>query len=169
MTGRQRNDDDVSTTCSDFSRSDNRVGCVVTAFHDHIRLKQSNELERCVLLKQRNGIDHCQGSKDVHPLSTGSDRPGGALEPLHRVIAVDADDERVTVSSRANEHIDVPRMEKVEHAIGENDATLLPLTPVHERLPRHRFSLRGERTQYVHSVWGEKRMSRTISGISTRS
>lgn len=169
MTGRQRNDDDVSTTCSDFRRSDNSVGSVITAFDDHIRLQQSNELERCVLLEQRNGIDHGEGSEDVHPLSTGSDRPGGTLEPLHRVIAVDADDERITVRSRANEHIDMPRMEKIEHAVGENDATLLPLAPVHKHWPRHRFSLRVERTQYVHSAWGEKRMSRTISGISTRS
>jgi hypothetical protein len=73
------------------------------------------------------------------------------------------------VRSRANEHIDMPRMEKVEHAVGENDATLLPLAPVHKHWPRHHFSLRVERTQYVHSAWGEKRMSRTISGISTRS
>jgi len=51
------------------------------------------------------------------------------------------------VRSRANEHIDMPRMEKIEHAVGENDATLLPLAPVHKHWPRHRFSLRVERTQ----------------------
>jgi hypothetical protein len=45
----------------------------------------------------------------------------------------------------------------------------LPLPPRGERWPRHHFAARVEAAQYVHSACGENRMSRTMSGISTRS
>ena len=48
--------------------------------------------------------------------------------------------------SRANQDVDVTGMQKVEHAVREDDAALLAFAPIGERLPRHRFSLRVERT-----------------------
>jgi len=123
MTGRQRNDDDVSTTCSDFRRSDNSVGSVITAFDDHIRLQQSNELERCVLLEQRNGIDRLEGGQHVRALALGAYGAIGAFQAFHGGIAVQADDEHIAPRPRADEYIDVSGMKQIEYAVGEDDTS----------------------------------------------
>jgi hypothetical protein len=51
MSGRQRNDDDLSAARSDFGRPDDRVGGVVSALHDDVGLEQPNEIERSILIE----------------------------------------------------------------------------------------------------------------------
>jgi hypothetical protein len=147
MSGCQRDDDHVSTTCPDFSRPDNGVGSVVTALDDHIRLQQSDELERCVLLEQRNGIHYFERGKHVHALGISSNGAVGSFEALYGCVAVHADNERVSACAGPNKDVHVTGVKQVEHAIREHDTTRLPRAPLNERRPRHRFSLRVERTQ----------------------
>ena len=60
-------------------------------------------------------------------------------------------------------------MQQIEHAVGEDYATRLSRTPLSERMPRHDFPARIAVAQCVHSTCGENKISRTMSGISTRS
>jgi hypothetical protein len=47
-----------------------------------------------------------------------------ALEAAHRVIAIDADDQRIGGAPRGDEEIDVSRMEQIEYPVGERDPIL---------------------------------------------
>ena len=169
MAGRQRNDDDAPTSRSYLARANDGLGRIVAALDDDVGFDPTNQLERRVLVEDGDGIDGLEGGEDVRSFTLRPHGPLGSLETFDRGVAVDADNQRVATRTRAHEDVDVSGMQEIEDTIGEHDLTRLPRTPRRERLPRHDFSTRVERVQYVHSAWGEKRMSRTISGISTRS
>ena len=147
MAGRQRNDDDLAAARANLIGSDNRVGRIVAALDDHVWLQQLDELERRVLVEQRNGVDGLQCREDVYALSLAVHRATGAFETLDRCVAIHADHEHVSARARADEHVHMPRMEEIKHAIREYDAPLLTLAPNGERWPRHHFSARVESTQ----------------------
>ena len=169
MTGRQRNDDDIAAARTDLPCADDGVRRIIAALHDDVGAEQLNQLERRILLEERDGIYRLQRGEDVGPFTLGADGPIGALQAFHGRVTIHPDDQDVPARARADQHVDVARMQQIEYAIREHDAAGLSFTPCGEYGPRHYLPARIAATQYVHSACGEKRISRTMSGSSTRS
>lgn len=98
-----------------------------------------DELEGSVLRKYHDEIDAFECGENIRPLSLASHRPRRALEASHRVVAVDADDQRIASVARGGEDVDVPGMKQVEYAVGEGYAILSFLSPESRFVPACNF------------------------------
>jgi hypothetical protein len=70
----------------------------------------SDEVERRVLGEDYNEIDALERRQHVRAFGVTAHGPRRTLEAAHRLVAVDADDERVGAVARGGENIDVPGM-----------------------------------------------------------
>jgi hypothetical protein len=169
MAGRDRNDHHTPAARTHYLRANDGLGRVVSAFDDDVGLEREDQFEWRVLVEERDGVHRLERREDVCSLTLGANGPIGTLQPFDGCVTVHADNERFAARASSDENVDVSRMQEVEHAVREDDASGLARTPGDERVPRHDFSTRVEWCQYVQSAWGENRMSRTMRGISTRS
>ena len=64
---------------------------------------------------------HVERREHFRTLRLGIDRPAGALVPRTDASRVEADDQRVAERARALQVADVPGMQQIEHAVGEDD------------------------------------------------
>jgi hypothetical protein len=120
----ERDDDNAAAPALHFVRSDNRRFGVIAALHNHVRLQSFDQLERSILGKDNNEIDAFHGREHEGTFRGAANRPARPLEPSHRVIAVDADDQRISGPARGAEEIDVSRVEQIEDTVGERDPIL---------------------------------------------
>ena len=167
VTGRERNDHDLAAAGADHFATDDCIWSVVATLDDHVGPKCLDELERRVLVEQRDRIDGLEGRDHIDTFPLAPDRTIRPLEAANRGVTVHANDQGVATLAGTDEDVDVARVQQVEHAVREYDAPSLVLTPGDERRPRHDFSSRVERIQYDQSAWGVNRISRAMSGIST--
>jgi len=167
MTGRERNDHDLAAARANYLATDDCVRSVIATLDDHVRLKRLDQLERRVLVEQGDGIDGLEGRHDIDAFRLAPDRTIRTLKASNRRVTVHANDQGVAALPGAGEDVYVARVQQVEHAVREDDAPVLALTPGDERRPRHDPASRVERFQCVQSAWGVNRMSRVMSGIST--
>ena len=124
MSWRERDDDDAPSPALHFAGSDDRRFGVVATLHDDIGPEKLDQLERSVLGKNDDEVDAFDSSQNEGALRCAANGPAGTLEPAHRVVAIDADDERVGGPTRRDEEIDVSRMEQIEYPVGERDPIL---------------------------------------------
>jgi hypothetical protein len=124
LPGRERNDDNAPSPALHFAGSDNRRFGIVAALHDDIGPEKLDQLERSVLGKDDDEVDAFDSREDEGAFRCAANGPAGALEPADRVIAIDADDQRVGGPTRRHEEIDVSRMEQIEYSVGERDPIL---------------------------------------------
>jgi hypothetical protein len=132
MTWRQRNDDDVAAARTDLPCADNGVRRIVATLHNDVGTEQLNQLERRVLLEERNGVHRLQRGEHISTLTLGADGSIRSLQPFHGCVAIDSDDEHVAASARTNEDVDVAGMQQIEHTIREHNAAGLAFTPCRE-------------------------------------
>jgi len=66
-----------------------------------------DQIERRVLGKNHYQIDALERSQDVRAFGIGTNRPRRPLQPPHRLIAVEADNERVGGRARCEQDVDV--------------------------------------------------------------
>ena len=121
-------------------------------------------------MEQHDAVHHLERREDVCSFRFAADRSRRPLESPHGVVAVDGDDERIALPPCAEEYVDVPRMEKVEDAVGEDDAAGLRRSPPCRSGPivdlSGRITRRRRAGQKMPSACGLKRTSRTYSGSS---
>ena len=79
--------------------------------------------------KMHDEIDRLQRRQHFGARALVLHRTALALQPLHRGIAVQADDQPVAGAARRGQHLDVAGMQDVETAIGEADPQAL-LAPI---------------------------------------
>lgn len=115
-----------------------------------------DELERRVLVEQGNRVDRLEASEDVSSFAFRADRAIRALEAPNAGVAIEADDQGVAARARATQEIEMAGMEKVEHAIGEDDAARLVRSPGVGAFPVENLPRRVEATQKLVSTRGRK-------------
>src|SRR5215211_2112718 len=99
----QWDDDDVAAPPANFGRADDRGLDVVATLHENIRTKQHDKLERRVLLEHDDGIDTLERRQNVATLGDVTNWPLWALQATDRLVAVHADDERVSPPASAQQ------------------------------------------------------------------
>jgi len=114
---------------ANLRRPDDGVLGVVSPLHQDVGTQSLDQLERRILIKEHDAVHHLESGHDIRALRFATNRPGGTLQPAHGVVAVDRDDQRVALAPRADEHVDVSRMQEVEDAVGEHHASSLGRAP----------------------------------------
>src|SRR5512143_1174765 len=107
MSWGERNDSDGASPTAYVARTHDRRLRIVPSLHQDVRPQCRDQLERRVLVEYHDGVDHPQGGQHVASLRCAPYRTLRSLEPAHRLVAVDSDDERVTLPTRAKQHVDV--------------------------------------------------------------
>ena len=156
MSRRQRHNNDSPAPALHFSGAHNRVFRVVSALHDHIGTKKLNEIERRVVRKNYNEIDAFEAGHDIASFSVRAYWAIWAFQSPYGLIAVDSDDQCIGGLSGRRENVDVPGMEKVEHAVGECDLSFLCRAPAFRIDPRRDFAGRIAWLQSLLAATGWK-------------
>jgi len=96
------------------------LGPVVSSLGDDIRLHALDKPQRRVFVENVHGIDAAQ--REQHPLAVflAVDRSGATLEPTHRGIAVQTDDEVLPQRARLFKVGDMADVQDVETPVGED-------------------------------------------------
>ena len=124
MSGSERHYDHAPAPALHFCRTNDRGFRIISAFDDHIRLEMPDEVERRVLRENYDEIHALERGEHVRAFGVAPYGARRTLEAAHRLIAIDADDERVGAVARGSEDVDVAGMKQVEHAVSERYATL---------------------------------------------
>ena len=156
VTGSERHDNDASTPTFDFCCADYSVFRIIAAFHDDIRLEMPDQIERGVLRENYYEVDAFQRGKHVCSLRVGAYGTRRSLEATHGVVAVDADYQSIRGGPRREKHIDVSRVQQVEHAVGESNSTFLARPPTLRRHPGCYLRRRIARLQSLLAAEGWK-------------
>lgn len=159
MPWRERNDGDRAAALAHFTGADDRRFRVIAPFDQHVRAQHHDELEWSVLLEDHHRVDRLESRQHVTPFGSGAHRPRGTLEAAHRVVTVDADDQKIALAPRGNEDVDVSGMQQVEHAIREDNPPGPRVPPQTNALPVHDLVERIHRafaTQNGPSAFGLK-------------
>src|SRR6266403_1169107 len=156
MSGCERHYQHPPAPAFHFLRTDDRIFGIIAAFDDHVGLQMSDKIERRVLGENYNEVHALERSEHVRALRVAAHRPRETLEAAHRLIAVDADDERVGAVARSSEYVDVPGMKQVEHAIGECYPTLSSSFPTPGLGPRRNLCRGVSRLQGLLTTAGWK-------------
>lgn len=156
MTRSKGDDDDVAAPAFYFAGADNGFLGVIATFHYDVRFEMLDEIERRIVGENYNQIHAFERGENVGALGVAMYRPGRTLKPAHRLVAVDADDERVGGSAGSGENIDVPRVQQIENAVGECNPAF-PASPPTLRLhPGGNLVRRIPRLQSLLTADGRK-------------
>src|SRR5882762_888250 len=124
MSGSERHYQHAAAPAFHFFRADDSLFRIIAAFDDHVGLQMSDKIERRVLRENYDEVHALERSEHVRALRVAAHRPRGTLEAAHRLIAVEADDERVCALACGGEDVDVPGVKQVEYAVSERHPTL---------------------------------------------
>src|SRR5215213_10050579 len=103
-----------------------RVFGVVGAFRVDVGAEGEQEFGDGRLVEDRDVVHGAQGGDDLGALSFGDEGAPLAFEAPHLLVRVDADDEQVAQTLRRLKVADVPDVQQVEAAVGEDDARAPP-------------------------------------------
>ena len=106
--------DDVAT--------DDGIFGPVGAFHEHVGLQRGNDVVGRVLIEGDDRIDGRQRLEQLDALVLRRNGTASTFISRHRSIGIDADDQCVTHRPCLLQIANVPRMQQIEHAVGEDDA-----------------------------------------------
>ena len=95
-----------------------------------------DQLERCVLSEGDDEIDALERSQDVRAVRFSSDWARRTLEASYGRISVYAYNQRIARRACRRQEVDVAWVQKVEHAVGENDPALVFSPPPFRLRPR---------------------------------
>src|SRR4051812_48395256 len=97
------------------------IAGVVATLHQYARPDPGDQIEWRVLFKDDDKIDRLQRRQHFGPRALVLHRTILTLEPLHRSVAVEADDQPIAGAARRGQNLDVTGMQDVETAVGEAD------------------------------------------------
>ena len=101
MSGCERNDNYRSTPSTHLARTDDGGLVVIAALHENIRAERGDQLARRILIEHHDDVDHLERGQYVTTLGGTSNGPFRTLESPNRLVSIHADDERITLSTRA--------------------------------------------------------------------
>ena len=102
--------------------SDDLVTAVVAALHQHAGLDLRDQLDWRVFLEDHDKIDRLKRRQHLGARALVLNRAPVALQPPHRCVAVQTDDQPIAGAARGGQHLDMAGMQNVETAVGESDA-----------------------------------------------
>ena len=140
MSSRKRHNHHLPSPTFDFGRADNRVFGIVSAFHDDVGSQQLHQIERSVVRKNYYQIDAFERSENVGSLSIAANWTVRTLETADRLVAINANDQRISGRSRSAENIDMSWVKQVEDTISERDLALSRRPPALCVYPRRNFA-----------------------------
>ena len=106
---------------ANFARADDRRFGVVAALHEHVGPKRVDQLERRVFVEHDDRVDHRERRENIAAL--GAALRTGRSGPLSRLTDASLFTPTTSASPlrRApSEHVDVPGMQQIEHAVREH-------------------------------------------------
>lgn len=103
MSFSDRDNYDFTAPAFNFSRTNDRLGFVVAAFHDHTRPKCIHEIERCVFVKKNYQVYALETGNKVRAIALSAHRAARTLEPFYRRIGIDPDNQCVTACASRRE------------------------------------------------------------------
>jgi len=122
MAGGERNDHETTAPPFDIVAPNDFGWRVVAAFDEDVWMHRANDRERRILGEDDDGVNALERREHVRAVGLGAHRASRTFKAPHRVVAIEADDERVGGGACGDEQIDVPAMQQIEHAVGERDA-----------------------------------------------
>ena len=137
MTGLERHEYNPAAARFNGIPPDDLIGGPVCALDENIRLKGPDDLCGCVLRENNDRVDRCQRGQHFGALALGRDRPRRTLVAAHLGVGVHPHYQRVAERAGRFEISNVPGMEQIENAVGEDDRL--------SRLAQLRDELNGSR------------------------
>jgi len=136
----------------DFARTDDRLRFVIATLHDHIRPQCIHEIELRVLVEKNDEVNALETCNKVRTVAFAAHRTGRSLESFHRRIGIDPDNQCVTACAGSCEQIQMPRMQKIEYAVGENDSSFESFSASCSIISRRRDFVGGQSQLAVRYV-----------------
>jgi hypothetical protein len=136
MPRNQGHGDDSPTRGFHFLAADDLISRQVAALHQNIRKELRDNFAGIEVLKNDHAIDAFQGRENLSAFAFGQHRAASAFELTHTRVAVQADDECIAQRAGLLKAADVAGMQKIEAAIGENDAATVAFIAAK---PQNRF------------------------------
>jgi len=136
MTGCEWNDNDIAAPTLHLGGADDSLLGIIAAFHDYVRTEMSHEIQGSILRKDHHDVNAFQRRKNIGALGVSTDRARRTFEATNRVVAVDADDQRIRSFAGRFQDVDVPRMQQIEDTVGESYSTFIPFSPPPGLIPR---------------------------------
>ena len=121
MPWRERHDDNLAAPAPHLLRANDGRLVVVAAFDENVGTERADQCEGGILVEDDYGVHRLERGKNVTPFGDAAHGTRRALEPLYRFVAVDAYDEGVPKPPCSDQHINVARMEQVEHTVREHE------------------------------------------------
>lgn len=125
MAVEEGNDDDLAACGTHLFGTDNLIFPVVAALDQHIRLQGGDQVQRRLLRKRHDQVDGFQGRQHDAAVGQRVDRSLRALEAADGVVVVKPDDQYISELFCLGQIADVAGVQKVETAVGEDDAPAL--------------------------------------------
>src|SRR6266568_826252 len=96
----------LAATGLDDLVADDLLAGIVAALDQHARFHPRDQLDRGVLFENRDQIDRLQRCQHFGAGALVLHRTPLALQPLHRGVAVQPDDQAITGTARRRQHLD---------------------------------------------------------------
>jgi alkylhydroperoxidase family enzyme len=115
------NGNDAAASGFYFFAADDLIAGPVAAFYQHIRKQAGDEFLWRQIIENHDRVDAFQRSENFGTFAFRQERTPGAFQLADTGITVEANDERIPETASLLEAADVPGVQQIETAVGEND------------------------------------------------
>jgi len=146
-----------------FLTSDNLIAGPVSTFDEHVRKQAGDDFARGRFIENNHSVDRFQSGENFGAFAFRQDGAACAFQLADARIAIEADDEHVAKRACLFENADMPGMEQIEAAVGEDDAAAAAFLAAK---PQNRFvesqNLRVQRNSMkAHECGNNNRQNRS--------
>ena len=122
VAGDNRNGDDAAADGFHFFPADDLVAGPVAAFDQYIWQEADDHFTRSQLIENHDSVHAFKSCKNFTAFAFGQNRTARAFQLANAGVTVNADDQGIAERACFLEAGDVARMQKIEAAVGEDDA-----------------------------------------------
>jgi hypothetical protein len=102
----------------------------IVSLDENMRQDRLDELPRLIFVEDDNTIDSAQCRKHGCAIAFGVDRPSRSLDAEHGRVAVEADNQGITLRPRKFEILDVAAMQDVKTAVRKDELSSGGIEPI---------------------------------------
>jgi hypothetical protein len=117
----KRQGDDLSAPTFDLALADDIVR-PIGAFHENVRMDRQNGLERGIVLKPADEVDHFESVQDLGAFLLGNDGPRRAFDSADGGVAIYCHNKSISQFPGSAEQIDMSRMQDVKASVRKDNA-----------------------------------------------